>query len=60
MGINYVTSDRPLDTLLRESRKYDVELRSAGHTQHEWTSCSAEPALFNELEKRLAEYEDMG
>lgn len=51
VGVNFVTSDEPLDTVLRQYEG-DVERRSAGHTRHEMTSYSCIDALFKFIEEK--------
>lgn len=54
VGVNFVTSDEPLDTVLRQ-HDGDMERRSAGHTRHEMTSFSCIDALFKFVNEK---YED--
>lgn len=56
IGVNFVTSNKPLNTVL-QSRNGDMELRSAGHHKHEMTSWSCIEALFNFIKEK---YENDG
>jgi hypothetical protein len=53
-AINWVTSDRKLDTLERPASRYNCECRSAGHTKHENTSASCITSAFKFLADKVA------
>lgn len=52
VGVNFVTSSEPLDTVLRKASSDNMEIRSAGHTRHEMTSWSCIEALFKFIEEK--------
>lgn len=56
VGVNWATSDKPLDTVLRPGSKSSVEFRSAAHVKHEFTSWSSQKALFAFIDKRYQEF----
>lgn len=58
VGVNFVTSEEPLDTVLR---RYDgdMERRSAGHIKHEMTSYSCIEALFKFINERYIASESL-
>lgn len=55
IGVNFVTSNKPLNTILRSNDGGDMELRSAGHIKHEMTSYSCIESLFEFIKQRYDE-----
>ena len=46
-AVNWVTSDAPMDALLVPAGSHaGLEVRSAGHTNHVWTTFTAEDGVF--------------
>lgn len=54
IGVNFVTSDKPVNTILK-SYDGNMQLRSAGHHKHEMTSWSCIDSLFEFLNQRYEE-----
>jgi hypothetical protein len=54
VGINFVTSEKPVNTVLR-SAEGEMELRSAGHIKHEMTSYACIDSLFEFINQRYEE-----
>lgn len=51
IGVNFVASDKPVNTILKSYDGGSMELRSAGHHKHEMTSYSCIESLFEFLDK---------
>jgi len=54
-AINWVTSDRPLDTLIQPASSRGCCCLSAGHTKHENTSASCQTSAFAFLARKIQE-----
>lgn len=54
VGVNFVTSEEPVNTILR-SAEGDMQIRSAGHHKHEMTSFSCIDSLFEFVNERYDE-----
>lgn len=52
ISVNFVTSDKPVNTIIRNQESGNMQLRSAGHHKHEMTSYSCIDSLFEFIKER--------